>query len=135
MSELYIDSDDDNYDLFGREMICCTPNFKDCPKYKKDGYNCDGLNQNGMVAPWGLKDNKEFNHFYVKKMFGPCKCLTHNIDTDCPCGILNVSDEDINVKNIIYLSCFKELIQKRAGLGSKLDINALKFGREVYYNF
>jgi hypothetical protein len=133
MSELYPESSDDE-DMFGREMICCTPIFKDCSKFKNDGYNCYGLNENRQVAPWGLKEVKEFNYFYKKKLFGSCKCFSQEIDYNCPCGILNISDdEDFNVKNLIYFSCFKELIIKRAENGSKLDNNALKYGHEVPY--
>lgn len=134
MSELYPESSDDE-DLFGRQMSCCNGKITDCPKYKEDGYNCYGLNHNGMVAPWGLKENQEFQLLYVTKKFGSCKCLTHEIDFKCPCGIMNVSDNDISVNNFVYLSCFKPIIEKRAAHGSELDIKALKFGREVIYNF
>lgn len=134
MSELYPETDV-NIDMFGRKMTCCTQNIYDCPKFKKDGYNCDGLNEYGMVVPWGFKEPIEFQEFLKNKLFGSCKCLTQNIDIDCPCGIIIIDNDDINLRNTIYLSCFKNLIMKRAELGSKIDINALKYGREVYYNF
>ena len=135
MSELYPESSDDDYS-FGREMTCCTSSITDCPKFKRDGYNCYGLNQNGMVVPWGLKESDEFQSFLLRKLFGSCKCLTHIVDIDCPCGIIIISDgNDINLNNIVYLSNFKNVIQERAEKGSEFDIKALKYGREIYYNF
>ena len=95
-----------------------------------------GINgQYGFMLPDNLKENQEFQLLYVTKKFGSCKCLTHEIDFKCPCGIMNVSDNDISVNNFVYLSCFKPIIEKRAAHGSELDIKALKFGREVIYNF
>ena len=114
----------------------CKNGITPLPKFKRDGYNCYGLNQNGMVVPWGLKESDEFQSFLLRKLFGSCKCLTHIVDIDCPCGIIIISDgNDINLNNIVYLSNFKNVIQERAEKGSEFDIKALKYGREIYYNF
>lgn len=135
MSELFPEWSDDE-ELFGREMTCCTRYMVDCPKLKRDGYNCYGLNQNGMVVPWGLKEPNEFQSFLVRKLFGPCKCLSNTIYIDCQCGIIIISyGNDINLNNIVYLSNFKNVIQERAQKGSEFDIKALKYGREINYNF
>jgi len=134
MNKIYTKTKENEH-LFGRCTSCCTIKITDCPKYKTDGYNCYGINHNGMIAPWGLKDEEEFKVLYDKKKFGSCKCLTHEIDYDCPCGIMNVSNNDINYNHFVYLSCFKTIIQKRASHGSIIDIKALEFGREVLYNF
>ena len=71
----------------------------------------------------------------TKNLIGPCKCLTQDIDFSCPCGVLNVSDDDFGPECMIYLSCFEHIIKTRAQNGSLLEQSVLSNGIKVIYNF
>ena len=116
MSEFYDEYTDDE------DNITEWPTFKNCEnKYVE-------LNKNNMVSQWGYKDTKEFMTLLENKLFGTCKCLTEEIDYECMCGIINITEH-----KLVYLSCFKDIIKKRALNGCDKSKHALESGNEINY--
>ena len=116
------------------ETCGCCNNIYNCHNFKENGYNCLGKNQFGKISPWGIKEKTDFDYYIKHNLIGSCKCLdNHIVDTYCPCGTIGVFLNE-NYLQLYYLSSFKNLIQKRANLNSKLDIKLLETGIEINYD-